>query len=288
MKVLIVGIQSTMRLFAVMITALLLALALLTPVTALADSSADFLFEDTEEFYAPDSANGPWVYYSENLTVCIKKSRESGQLCYIADIYIRNNEKAYTGWAHKKPLSGTQLPQTIARQYGAVFGIMADYVGCDYNTKGVMIRGGKTYYNRDDLDVLAVLPTGEMEIYKKGTISADELLSLGVKDSFAFGPILVRDKKMTSAVSTHHLKGEHIRTGIGKIEDGHYIAVVSRDFLTFKEFAKVFISCGCEWAYNFDGGYSTAMVIMGDQINHHTQRTVSDIFLIGKSELASR
>ncbi len=267
------------------------------PLTTLADSDADFLFENYEEFYEPDIANGPWVYHSENLTICIKMSYENRQLCYIADIYVRNNEKAFTGWANMKPPGrATELPHIIARRYNAVFGLVGDYICHSGNDKGVNIRDGKVYYDDDEADVLAVMPNGEMEVYAKGTITADELIALGVEDTLAFGPIIVEDGEMTKAVTTHHLKPGNVRTGIGKIEDGHYIAIVTRSRYTFTQYAQLFMSYGCQWAFNLDGGHSAAMIIMGEQVNGHSletlyaevtvrQRPLSDVLLLGRSNL---
>lgn len=278
--------------------AVLFIFELLFPAAVFAESSADFLFEDSEEFYEPDIKNGPWIYRSDNLTVYIKKTYEYSELCYIADIYVRNNEKAYTGWAKMKPYTrSTELPHIIARRYSAVFGITGDYISHSRNSKGVMIRDGITYHDKKKADTLAIMPSGELEVYEKGTITADELLSKGVYDSLAFGPIIVLDGEITKAASTHHLRPKNRRAGMGKVEDGHYIAIVSHGRFTFKEYAQVFINYGCEWAFNLDGGHSAAMIIMGEQINAHNadyilggdtairQRPIPDVLLFGKSPL---
>lgn len=270
----------------------------LFPASATAESSADFLFEDTEEFYEPDISNGPWVYHSKDLTVCVKKTHEYNKVCFVADIYLRNNEKAYTGWAKMKPKTRqTELPHIIARRYGAVFAITGDYVSHGKNQKGVMIRDGNVYYDKKNADTLAVLPSGEMEVYAKGATTAKELLLKGVDDSLAFGPIIVKDGKITKSALTHPLKPPNRRAGIGKVENGHYIAIVSSDKFTFKEYAQIFIAHGCEWAYNLDGGHSAAMIIMGEQVNFHNaesilgkdtitrQRPIPDLLLFGKSFL---
>lgn len=284
-----------MKKLLLLIAVLLIIFAL--PTTSLAEDNADFLFEDYEEFFEPDIDDGPWVYHSHNLTICIRKSTDDKKLCYIADIYIRNNEKAFTGWAHMEPPGlPTELPHVIARRYDAVFGLVGDYLCHRNNKKGVNIRDGKVYFDDDDADVLAVLPNGEMEIYAKGSITADELIALGVEDTLAFGPIILQDGKLTDAVTTHHLKPGNVRTGIGKVEDGHYIAIVSRSRYTFTQFAELFKSYGCEWAFNLDGGHSAAMLIMGEQVNGHSleeiyddvivrQRPLPDVLLLGKSEL---
>lgn len=268
------------------VLALLLALEFLLPAAASADSSADFLFQGPDQFHEPDSSGGPWVYESESLTVCIKKTRAYNRdVCYIADIRLRNGERAYTGWANGAPCSGNERPHRIARRYQAVFGLMGDYVTHIHNSKGVMIRDGVVYYDKDAADTLAILPSGEMEVYPKGTITAQQLLALGVNDSLAFGPVLVLDSKLTPAVYTHRLRKKNYRAGIGKVEDGHYIAIVSQSNLTFEEYAQLFIDCGCRWAYNLDGGCSASMVLMGEQINLNKQRAVPDVLLIGTSGL---
>lgn len=276
----------------------LFVLQLLFSSTSFAESSADFLFENSEEFYEPDIINGPWVYHSDNLTIYIKKSYVDKRVYYIADIYIRQNETAYTGWAKMKRFTReTELPHIIARRYDAVFAITGDYISHSRNNKGVMIRDGIVYHDKKDADTLAILPSGEMEVYTKGTISAEELLSKGVHDSLAFGPIIVLDKQITKAASTHHLKPQNRRAGIGKVEEGHYVAIVSSSKFTFKEYAQMFINYGCEWAYNLDGGHSAAMIIMGEQVNAHNadnilggdvairQRPIPDVLLFGKSPL---
>ncbi|MBT3320548.1 MAG: phosphodiester glycosidase family protein [Clostridia bacterium] len=282
-----------------LLAAVLLCCAAFVPTAASADDSADFLFEDYEEFFEPDIDGGPWVYHSANLTICIKMSYEDNRLCYIADIYIRNNEAAYTGWAHMNPPGRvTELPHVIARRYDAVFGLVGDYIPHRTNDKGVNIRDGIVYFDEDDADVLAVMPSGEMEVYEKGTVSADDLLALGVRDTLAFGPIIVKDGEMTEAVYKHHLKPGNVRTGIGKVEDGHYVAIVTRSRYTFPQYAQLFMRYGCEWVFNLDGGHSAAMFIMGEQVNGHSygklyaestvymrQRPLSDVLLIGTSEL---
>ena len=124
------------------------------PTASLAEDDADFLFEDYEEFFEPDIDNGPWVYLSNNLTVCIRRSTEDKKLCYVADIYIRNNEKAYTGWSHMDPPGlPEELPHIIARRYDAVFGLVGDYLCHRNNKKGVNIRDGKVYFDDDEADV---------------------------------------------------------------------------------------------------------------------------------------
>ena len=270
---------------------------MMLPSVASADDSADFLFTDYEEFYETDIENGPWVYHTDNLTICIKTSNVDERLSYIADIYIRDNLTFYTGWARQKPPGYTpEMPYLTARRYSAVFGLTGDFVSHEKNDKGVHIRDGNVYFDKEEVDTLAVLPTGELKIYEKGTIHADELLAMGVKDALSFGPILVKDGKMTDAVTEHPLKPKNIRTGIGKIEDGHYIAIIGQSEYTFTEYAELFLSYGCEWVYNLDGGHSASMVIMGEQVNRHRigefknigvirQRRISDVILLGTSPM---
>ena len=266
-------------------------------VTSMEESA--FLFEQPEEFYEPDITNGPWVYTSENLTIYIRQTTKYGQVHYVADLYLRNNEKAYSGFAYQaSPMDKvSELPHIIARRYDAVFALTGDYLCHHANPKGVMIRDGKVYYDKKDADVLTVLPSGEMEVYEKGTITADELTEKGVADSLSFGPIFLLNGEATSECTTHFLKPANVRTAIGKISNGHYIAVVSIGKFTFTQLAQLFKDYGCEWGYNLDGGHSASMVIMGEQVNPHSmqalwtgatpvrQRPLPDLLLFGKSNL---
>lgn len=77
------------------------------------------------------------------------------------------------------------------------------------------------------------------------------------------------------------------------VETGHYVGIlvdgrkpgVSRG-VTLDRLAQEFVDQGCVTAYNLDGGQSTAMVFMGEQLNTHQgettngQRRIPDMLIL--------
>ena len=136
-------------------------------------------------------------------------------------------------------------------------------------------------------------------------MKAQELIDLGCKTCWSFGPILVRLGKMADKLDRHRLATRNPRCGIGMVEPNHYIIVVaegrrpgvSKGF-TLKEFAQVFLGYGCYTAYNMDGGISVGMAFLGQPLVYHPLSTggimhpdgrrVPDIIYVGTSDLCAQ
>jgi len=250
-----------------------------------------------------------WLYRDGELSVEINKYRDDGlDITYlVAEIYTRNYSLLKTGFAGgpgTQALKPVTRPDEIAQKYNAVFAMNADFF--TEQSKGIVLREGTVL--RDDPELkantvypgaytLALMPDGELKIYSRDEITAQQLLDAGVTDTIAFGPPLVVDGQLFPELDkASNIGGNNPRSGIGMVEPGHYIGIVvdgrkpgySRG-LKLHEFAQLFIDNGCTMAYNFDGGQSSAMVFMGEAINTHPktekwkngQRRVSDIFYIG-------
>lgn len=242
-----------------------------------------------------DADNGPWVYKDANLSIQIMREGGSGKYrYYIAEIYSRG-PVPIGGFAYESDRGRTELPYKIARRYDAVFGINADYFNKKSNGKGVIIREGVVYANRKNNSTLAILPDGSLKAFEPGAIDADRLKRMGVQDSFSFGPILVKDGAMDSASMKKHWlprNAREYRTGIGQVEPGHYIAIVTDGYFTMPQFAQLFIDSHCSMAYNMDGGHSACMLFMGEQLNRLNisgiiknlrQRPLPDLLLLGEN-----
>jgi exopolysaccharide biosynthesis protein len=187
------------------------------------------------------------------------------------------------------------MPYKIARRYDAVFGINADYFNKKSNGKGVIIREGVVYADSKKNSTLAIMPDGSLKAFEPGAIDADQLKQMGVKDSFSFGPILVQDGAVDSASMKRHWlprNAHEYRTGIGQVEPGHYIVIVTNGYFTMPQFAQLFIDNHCTMAYNMDGGHSACMLFMGEQLNRLNisgiiknlrQRPLPDLLLLGEN-----
>lgn len=257
--------------------------------TAAPDPWADKFSPDGAYLKIGDAMKGPWIYKDATLsiTVTVPKTGFMANRYLLADIYTRKElPVGVFAFANDGKKRSTALPYKIARQNRAVLGITGDYISSTANLKGVMIRGGVVYHDKASAPTLAFLPSGEMKIYEPGETTAAKLLELGVRDSFAFGPILVKDGRIHKTVEGHKLNYHSYRAAIGQVEPGHFIMISTRAAITLTDLAKIFIGLHCGIAYNMDGGYSAAMVFMGEQLNKNTgsvvlQRKMPDLMAIG-------
>lgn len=264
------------------------------PAQPQTEESAGFLFEGREYIVEGGQERGPWLYESERITVLINRVSWRGRQCYVADVRLRDGERFFSGFAHKTPPGRkAEMPYRIARRYEAVLGLTADFLNHHSNPKGVMIRDGEVYFDGASADMLAVFDDGSMDVFRAGSVDAGGLLGMGARDVFAFGPILIEDGEINPKIDSHPLRPGNYRTGIGLVEQGHLIAVVTADGLTFREFARLFQDYRCDWAYNLDGGHSASMVFMGEQLNTHGylaelgvyQRPLPDLIMAGHSKM---
>lgn len=259
-----------------------------SPTTSTPDPWAGYFTSGAAWVTVADPDKGPWVYRDKTLSIRIE-IRKLGSVPYFrAEIYSRG-ALPFGGFAYNDPKGSRKaLPYLIARQNKAVLGITGDYVTNAGNAKGVMIRQGKVYYDKQQAPTLAVMPNGELKAYEPGEITAKQLLAMGVKDSFAFGPILVKDGKVHKSVATHRLNAHNWRASIGMIEKGHYIVIVNPVGITLTQLAELFVDNKCSVAYNLDGGHSSTIVFMGEQLYKQApgddkgeQRSLPDLLLIG-------
>jgi len=272
---------------------LLSLLLTLGPVTVLADDG--FLFSDCREAVVENNFDqGPWYYHSADLAMTVYRHEAYHSVYVLADIQS-NGALFYSGFAEGDLSKRTaEMPSRMARRYSAVLGITGDYLQVESNPKGAMIRDGVVYYDEDTGDTLAVLPDGNLKAYPAGTVRAQELLDMGVRDSFAFGPILVLDGAAYEPALTHRLAVENRRTCLAQISAGHHLAVATNTAFTNAQMQEIFLELGVEMAYSLDGGHSTAMIFMGEQLNRQPylqrlqlqQRALGDMVFLGKSDLS--
>ena len=269
----------------------LLVLAL-CPLIARAEDG--FLYSDCREAAVEHNLEkGPWYYHSAELALTVCRRDAYHESYVLADIQS-GGPAFYSGFAEGDVnRRSSEMPSRMARRYSAVLGVTGDYLRVESNPKGAMIRDGAVYYDGDTGDTLAVLPDGSLAAYPAGTVRAQELLDLGVKDSFAFGPILVLDGAAYEPALTHRLAVENRRTCLAQISPGHTLAMATNTAFTNAKMQEIFLGLGVDMAYSLDGGHSTAMVFMGEQLNRQPylqrlqlqQRALGDMVFLGESAL---
>ncbi len=101
----------------------------------------------------------------------------------------------------------------------------------------------------------------------------------------------IDDIEIDTNVGNHSVQGQQPRTGVGVIEDNHFLFVVvdgrssgySRG-MTMTELATTFVGLGAKVAYNLDGGGSSAMIFNNALVNNPLgkgqERGTSDILYV--------
>ena len=245
-----------------------------------------------------------WSYQSDDISITITEhSSGSGRdalTYYIADVVLSNATLLKNAFADNQ--FGQNIiayTSDIAQENNAIFAINGDYYG--FRDDGIIIRNGVVYRDDPTRVGLAFYLDGSMQIYDETQASAEELLAAGVWNTLSFGPALLEDSQVVDGISeievdtnfgNHSIQGSQPRTGIGIIDENHFIFIVadgrSRGYsmgVTMTEFAQLFQESGCTSAYNLDGGGSSTMYFMGRVVNNplgrNKERGTSDILYIG-------
>jgi exopolysaccharide biosynthesis protein len=100
---------------------------------------------------------------------------------------------------------------------------------------------------------------------------------MGVRDTFNFGPVLIKDGQ-AQPIDTKNFKlttYKDPRTVVGMVTPGKYVLLVADGRgkggslgLNHNEMIQIMQSYGCQFAYNMDGGGSSAMVYRGTVLNN--------------------
>lgn len=215
----------------------------------------------------------------------------------VAHVYVDEPgqlQTAFAGEAYSE--RGAEATSAIAERHSAVLAVNGDYY--NYNDKtGLVIRNGTLYRDLKSggRDVLLAYADGSLSPVYKADYEPDcgqAYLQAGVAQSWTFGPVLVDGGQAVPipekyAFSTYDDIREP-RTGIGIVEEGHYVLLVadgrrkgwSDKGMNLSEMQQAFLREGCQVAYNLDGGGSATMVLDGEVLNKASgsrERDVSDI-----------
>ena len=275
-------------------------------------------FLDVGEYVYINAEAGVWRYVDDQLKVEIYRctgtnAKGSNLTWYEAEVWSRGDEtwRVFSN-VEGKHMSYNAWPYAVAQKNQLVLGISTDFAQNRYPKKdasvGIIIRNGKVFSDKTrpatskkwpPLDVLALYPDGNMEVYVSDEHTAQEYLDMGVETTLAFGPWLVRDGVRNDADIASMNLGNNPRVAIGMVEPGHTFAMMLEgrhkgsvgaylDFLADRMLEK-----GCTLAINLDGGETACMVFMGEQISYvggisnkdAYARKTTELLGIGVSEL---
>lgn len=237
------------------------------------------------------------AYSDREISVILKHYREYETDIYVADIRLDSSE--YLRCALAKDTYGRNIKEKtsdMAERVGAIVAVNGDYYGA--REMGFVIRNGELFRAAPDvaLETLAIMGDGSFRILDQRQSRAKDLLNEGARHVFTFGPGLISEGELIVGRSDEVAQSmrSNPRTAIGRIDDNHYILVVSdgrtdkSEGLSLYELAGFLKAIGVNDAYNLDGGGSSTMYFMGEVVNFPTtdgnrynERSVSDIVYIG-------
>ena len=300
--------------FAAVVLLLLCAAALAFAEGGAPDYNAEGFLDEGEYVYT-DPDLGIWHYCSPTLRVDITRCTQTqpNLVWYEAEIRTRGDERWRLATAEEgKHISASTWPWLIARHNGCVFAINNDFAQFRYPKKnksvGIMIRDGKIFSAKTsaagkkgvpNLDTLALMPDGSFAVFRSNELKAQDYLDMGCMDVLCFGPYLIRDGVLNEDGIKKAGTSNSPRTAVGMVENGHYFAMVLEgrhkgsvgapvSFLAYRMMER-----GCTVAINLDGGETSVMLFMGEQINKvggtnnkgGSARRSSEILAVGTSEL---
>lgn len=270
-------------------------------------------FLDEGEFVFQDKKNGVWRYASQTLKVEIhrRSSAKPKMVWYEAEIWSAAGE-TFRMLANDEEhrMKSQDWPYKIARKHQSVFAMSSDYAQlriAQHKRVGILVRNGEIVSERTlpknkgvfpNLDTLALLPDGDMQVFWSDEKKAKDYVAMGATDVLAFGPWLIRDGELNTKGLKKYGTGRAPRAAIGMVEPGHYIALMAEGrhnqsngaSITFM--AEKLKELGCTVGFNLDGGQTSTMVFMGKQIVHigktkgknASARKTAEILAIGTSD----
>ena len=253
-------------------------------------------FMNEGEFIHSSDEDGLWIFVDETTKIVIERKYDATQplTWFECDIWtdIEQGEMLRTIWNDdvKRTKVRADAAET-AKKHNVVFATNTDYFTYRVDVKngrptGVVVRNGEIlwddgYPTREkadkagmpNLDMVAFMKDGSLNVYRSDEISAQEMVDLGAYDVYSFGPYLMKDGKLSQQAYDAN-DSRNPRCALGMVEPGHYVYIMVEGRLekrsqgiTMRELAKLMRAKGCENAINLDGGQTAVLIFMGQQLN---------------------
>ena len=269
------------------------------------EDALDFLPEGQAPVAYASRAEGVWRYVSPTLHIEIRqhtgKSAWGANLWLEASIRMKDPAQLVSLLSQgKKPGGVLTTPAKIMESNGDsapvlafnddFFGYRVRYLKTEKHV-GVIVRDGHILYDDPKpgtgkhfppLDILAVFEDGTMKTFQSDAYTAQEYVDMGVRHTFAFGPILVQGGEVCPDAA-NWATGRAPRLAMGVTAEGliKVVNVLGRRTdargVNVAWMAAKMHELGCVEALNLDGGNTTCLIFMGDMINRPEKTALKDI-----------
>lgn len=258
-----------------------------------------FLLPGAEPYLYENQSDGLWLYISRDIHIEIRRLEDpdSKLIWFETSIALTGDAKLRSMLVPGKKKSTLKQPADIMKPYGSVvLAFSDDFFG--YRTRyekkneGIIIRDGQVLAESTvkasskkfpPLEVLALFEDGSMRTFESNEKTAREYLDMGVTDTFAFGPILVKDGAISQGVYAYDKTKREPRTALGMIAPRRYMVLTAlgrrKDSkgASFLWLAEKMLEKGVLEAINLDGGNTCSLIFNGKMINRPANVKKGDI-----------
>lgn len=213
-----------------------------------------------------------YTYKSSTLNIDLKRKSIHGIPYWVAVVQTANASQLKSALSYGTYGGARQTTSSAVSSNGGVIGINGSafsYQTGKPSPLGMCIKNGVIYGNyHTSYSVMAVKNDGTIYTPKMGLLG-DVLLKARVKDTYNFGPVLIKNGKAQPAWA--ETAKYYPRTAVGMVKPGKYVLLVT-DTGTYSglnhwDLVNIFNSYGCQYAYNLDGGGSVTMYYNGKVMN---------------------
>lgn len=235
---------------------------------------------EVQQYYEQINSN---FYISDDLGIKLVEQKSTNQHYWIAEVVTTKNNQLQAEFANNTYGGKRETLSSMASRMGAILAINASGFYMDSNMPmGSMVRDGQLIQTDPNFtsEVLSTTWSGDLNFFQVNDQAS--AYASDINDTFAFGPILVRNGIATEIKDN----SRHPRTAIGQLDKNRYIIVVAEgrlknaQGLTLTELQNIFLSLGCQTAYNLDGGGSSTLYFKGQVINTPSdgqERAITDM-----------
>ena len=268
-----------------------------SPALPALDADGTLADKTAKPFLYKNEDAGLWIYISGTLSVEIKRfdNRVDNLMWLETRVRLSGGNRIRTIFSdEKKTGRNFDKPLNIVKKNpGTILAFSDDFFGWRRDAKdieGIVIREGRVYSDVTrtsrkwpPLDVVAALPDGALITALPDEYTAQEYLDMGVQNTWAFGPILVRNGQSAGDVTEEAATPRQPRQGMAMYAPNDYlfITVMGRrsdsDGATLQWLQNRYLGLGVQEAFNLDGGNSVMLVFDGEIINRSKQVTSGGI-----------
>lgn len=225
-----------------------------------------------------------YTYKSATLSVDLRRKSTHNVSYWVAKIRTASPYQLKSALSYGTYGGTRQTTSDAVSSNGGIIGVNGSafsYSNGKPSPLGMCIKNGTIYGDfMTSYSVMAVKWDGTIYTPEQGLMGTD-LLKEGVKDTYNFGPILIKDGKAQPAWA--ETAKYYPRTAVGMISPNQYVLLVTNTGtyagLNHWDLVSIFSSYGCRYAYNLDGGGSSTLYYNGKVMNkliNNTQRPCGD------------